>query len=238
MGALTQDTPKPLLEVAGVPMLLRILKTLEEVGFSRVHVVVGVLGELVRAASAEWRDKGELARLDVCLHRQDEPLGTAHAALCAREGVEDSARRFLLLLGDVLLAPAAISRLLDASVHPEAAGALMVNAVDDPTAGAAVYVTEDGWVERIVEKPPAGTSSTPWNNTGAYLLPTRSFAVMSRLAPSERGELELPDAVSQLLADGCRLRAAPARDGEVDHVGTPGELLVARIRRSPGATRS
>ncbi len=230
MGALTDQLPKALVKVAGVPMLLRTLRTLEGVGVGSAHVVVGVLAERVIDAVEAWRADGVLGQLPVTFHRQETPRGTADAALCAREAVGAGARSFMLLLGDVLLASAALDRLRRAPLESGAEGGLMVNPVDDPSAGAAVYLDGEGWVERIVEKPPPGSSSTPWNNTGAYVLPAAAFDVMAQLEPSQRGELELPDAVTRLLEVGCRLRAVAARADEVDHVGTPQELALTESR--------
>ncbi|MBK8975804.1 MAG: NTP transferase domain-containing protein [Planctomycetes bacterium] len=91
---LTDDTPKPLLDVGGRPLLLRILDQLHDAGVRTVHVSVHYLAERVEA---EVGDGGELG-LDVRYLHESEPLGTG-AGLALLERADGP---FLMINGDVL----------------------------------------------------------------------------------------------------------------------------------------
>ncbi|MEM9404811.1 MAG: nucleotidyltransferase family protein [Acidobacteriota bacterium] len=218
MGSLTETLPKPLLEVDGRAILLHILEGMARAGVRRAHVVVGYQGERIESL-LEGADPG----LETVVHWQKEPRGTADALLSARGGPKSA---FLLSWGDVILPAADYAAVCEAFRAPDCDAALGVNRVDDPCEGAAVYVGEDLLVERIVEKPPMGTSRTPFNNSGLFALPLEVFDVAARVEPSPRGELELPAAFQSMLASGVRFRAVELCGWT--HVGTPDELQEAQ----------
>ena len=85
----------------------------------------------------------------------------------------------------------------------------------------------DGLVTRIVEKPPPGSSTTNWNNAGLAVLGASAWDYIDRLAPSPRGEYELPQAIAAMAADRLRVRAVPIV-GEWFDIGTPADLERAR----------
>ena len=104
--------------------------------------------------------------------------------------------------------------------HAEAA--LTVKDVDDPYRGAAVYVERDR-VTQIIEKPPPGSSTTPWMNAGVYCFRPSVFDELDRIQLSPRGEYELTDAVVQMLDRGVRFGWLPI-DGFWKDVGRPEDL--------------
>lgn len=219
LGSLTLDRPKPLLDVGGRPLLLHTLDALAVIGIERCTIVVGHLGDLVtREVSAAG------VPLSLAFARQEALDGTARALAVARPLLQPGP--FLVTWGDVYLEPAAFASLL-AAARPPAAGALLVNRVDDPWAGAAVYVDGDMRVTRIVEKPPRGTSTTPWNNAGPALLDAWVWPFIEALEPSPRGEYELPRALAAAIGAGVYLAAVPVAGPWFD-IGTPESLEAAR----------
>jgi len=103
---------------------------------------------------------------------------------------------------------------------------LTVNRVADPWRGAAVYLDAGGTVTRVVEKPPRGSSTTPWNNAGIFVFTPLIFSYAERLPPSARGEYELPQAIAAMIADGRAVHACPVR-GFWSDLGTPEDLATA-----------
>ena len=85
MGALTRETPKPLLEVAGVSLLERVLSGLVDAGIERAVVVTGYLAAEVETAATRMRAP------TLRFVRQAEPHGTAHAIGLARPLLADAA---------------------------------------------------------------------------------------------------------------------------------------------------
>ncbi len=221
MGALTEATPKPLLTVAGQPIIARVLAGLARGGVRRAVVVTGHLGAQIEAALGD----GHALGLSLAYRRQERPDGTARAVLLAAADV--GAAPFVVSWGDILVPTAFYGELLAAYARQPCDALLAVNAVDDPWRGAAVYVDAQWRVERLEEKPPRGTSTTRWNNAGIMAFAPLVFDYARRLAPSARGEYELPQAAAQMVGDGRDVRAVPVR-GPWSDVGTPADLAAAQ----------
>ena len=151
MGALTATTPKPLLTVRGQPIIEFILRGLKATGTMEAIVVTGYRGEQIQA------HLGDGARLGVRLtyRAQETQEGTARALWLARDLIGD--RPFILSWGDVIVAPGSYAALLAEYTRAPCDVLLMVNDMDDPWRGAAVYVDSDWRVTRLVEKPARGS---------------------------------------------------------------------------------
>jgi NDP-sugar pyrophosphorylase family protein len=227
LGALTADRPKPVLEVAGRPLLLRILDGLVLAGVSEVVVITGYLGEMVRTTV----DAAGLP-LHVDYRHQAVPDGTARGVALARDQLADDP--FVFAWGDILVDAGNYPAVVAAAEGCD--GSLAVNVVDDPWAGAAVDVDEAGYVTGLVEKPPRGTSRTNYNNAGFGVLPAQIWSDIDALTVSERGEFELPRAIAALVARGGRLRAVPVIGTWWD-IGTPDDLDDARRTWDPRSGR-
>jgi len=217
MGALTEEMPKPMLPVAGKPILEHIMDRLREAGFRRVLVVTGYREELIR-------DHFRGYRLEIEYRRQEQVNGTATAALLGRDFAGSDG--FLLTHGDIL-AEAADYECLGALLERGEGfdGGLGVIRVDDPWRGAAVYV-KDGYISRIVEKPPRGASTTNWNSAGLYCFRPVVFDFLEAVRPSPRGEYELTTAIEQMIAAEHRL-GIHVLSGIWRDVGRPEDIAAA-----------
>ena len=181
---------------------------------------------------ASARGAGEFSVVDLALTgsrlglrfrylRQEQQDGTGSAVHLARDEVGDEP--FLLALGDILVSPENYPRLLASFEERPCEAILSLVRVGDPCRGAAVYVDDGMRLTRIVEKPPPGTSTTPWNNAGVFVFSPIIFDYTARLTPSLRGEYELPQAIMQMIADGRELRGFPLT-GFWGDMGTPEDL--------------
>jgi len=219
LGALTERTPKALIEVAGVPLIGHVLGGLQRAGIEDVTVVTGYLGQAIEAEIGTGAQSG----MRITYVRQEKLEGTAAAVALARDHAEGEA--FFVGWGDILVRPENYRRVISAARF--ANGSLAVNDTDDPWAGAAVHVDEAMHVTRIIEKPPKGTSTTRWNNAGLCVLPPAIWEEIDRLKASVRGEYELPEAVAALVAAGAVMRAVPI-EGPWFDIGAPDDLDRAR----------
>ncbi len=217
LGALTQKTPKALVRVGSQSMLERALGGIELAGVSRAVIVVGYLGEQVVDSASQ------LSEIALSFSNQEQLLGTGHALAQAKEHLREAP--FMFLWSDVLVGVETYRDV--AAGYQGADGVLAVNAVLDPTSGAAVTVDGDGWVTSIVEKPPPRTSTTSWNNSGIGVLGPSAWPYVEQVQPSKRGEIELTDALSAMIHEGAKIKAVPVRGGWFD-VGTPDQLAAAR----------
>jgi UDP-N-acetylglucosamine diphosphorylase / glucose-1-phosphate thymidylyltransferase / UDP-N-acetylgalactosamine diphosphorylase / glucosamine-1-phosphate N-acetyltransferase / galactosamine-1-phosphate N-acetyltransferase len=226
MKGLTEDLPKPMLRVAGRPLLEHIVVALRNAGIGRFVVVTGYHAERIER---HFGDGGRLG-VEIVYRRQEVQDGTARALLLGRDSIAD--RPFLLAWGDILAEPANYPALLATFRERQPSGLLSVNWVEDPWRGGAVYVDGDHRIERIVEKPPPGTAETHWNNAGIAVFRSVVFDYAAAVKPSPRGEYEIPDAISAMLADGLALYAFPLR-GFWSDIGTPEDLMRAEELLTP-----
>ena len=190
MQTLTGSVPKPMLEVAGRPLLAHVIENLREAGLQEFLVVTGYLAEQVESCFA--------GAPGIEFRRQEVLNGTARAAVLARHwgGADD----FLLTFGDILTEPEVYVAMARKLSGYEAV--LAVKHVDDPWQGAAVYA-EGEQVNRIIEKPAKGTSTTHWNSAGIYCFRASVWAELARVPLSPRGEYELTDAIRLLVEGGA-----------------------------------
>ena len=140
---LTDRYAKPVLPIAGVPVLASLLRELASAGCPRATVVVGHLGEQVERLAGDGRGFG----LDVRYARQEAPDGSLDAVLAAAPEAP-----YLVLGADVLFAPGDIGRFAAAFEDSGAAGALAVRRRPGTVR------VRDGRIERIVDD---GVSAAP-----------------------------------------------------------------------------
>jgi UDP-N-acetylglucosamine diphosphorylase / glucose-1-phosphate thymidylyltransferase / UDP-N-acetylgalactosamine diphosphorylase / glucosamine-1-phosphate N-acetyltransferase / galactosamine-1-phosphate N-acetyltransferase len=224
LGALTDDAPKPMFEVAGKPLIGHIVDALAANEVPDIAIVTGYLGSQIE----DWcaRHMRENPALHLTTLRQPELNGTAGAMLLATKFVLDEAA-FIFGWGDILMDAENYARFLRSARSQAYDLMLAINRVRDPWRGGAVYIDGQMRVERLVEKPAIGTSTTHWNNAGLFAATPRIFDYLTKLKLSPRGELELPQAIAMMIEDRREVRAVDVR-GFWSDVGTPEDLESAR----------
>jgi NDP-sugar pyrophosphorylase family protein len=233
LGALTDDTPKPILDIAGAPLISHIVDVLGGAGLTHFIVVTGYRSEQIEGWAKTYRH--ENPGIQITTVRQPELNGTGGAMLAAKAHLSDQ-DRFVFGWGDILMDRANYPRFIHHARVDEYDLMLAVNRVKDPFRGAAVYLTPHMMVERLDEKPAPGTAKTEWNNAGLFASSRILFEYLERLKPSVRGELELPGAITQMIGEGRVVRAVDMR-GFWSDVGTPEDLEAARAWFKPKRKR-
>lgn len=228
MGDLTASIPKPLLAVADRPLIAHIAAGIAAAGLRRLVIVTGYLGEKIESALGDGSELG----VEIRYERQASADGTGRALLLAQRWIRD--QPFLLGWSDVLVEPRVYAEMIRGFAAAPCDVLLAVNEVEDPWRGAAVYVDSEWRVTRLEEKPSRGTAMTCWNNAGILVCAPPVLDYARRLAPSARGEYELPQAVAQMVREGRIVRARPVLGFWCD-VGTPRDLewADAQLRSSP-----
>ncbi|NKB70267.1 MAG: NTP transferase domain-containing protein [Candidatus Latescibacteria bacterium] len=225
----TDQLPKPMISLAGHPLLAYLLRHLQMAGIEQVLLVIGYLGDKIQAHFGA----GEEFDLALSYRHQDIQRGNGAATLLARDFVGDE--HFILAWGDILCARTDVQKLIGAFplVDPPD-GLLLLEWVDDPHQGAAVYLDADGRISRIIEKPAPGTSTTPWNQAGLAAYSPRLFAHLETLTPSSRGELELTGAVQSLVSTGHLVQGLPLEAPRL-HITNPEDIepAAATLRSDP-----
>lgn len=138
MRPLTEDTPKPLVEVSGRPLLHHVAQAVPD-EITEFIIVEGYLGQQIKDyCGDEW-----LGRPVTYVH-QPEKLGTADALLRCEDKITG---RFLLLYADDLFTGAGLKKLL---AHDNA---LLVMEHAEPERFGVVDVNDAGEVTDLLEKP-------------------------------------------------------------------------------------
>lgn len=205
----------------GRPFLDYVLHELAEAGYGEVCLVIGPDHEAIRRYYADLCPR----RISISFAVQPSPRGTADAVLAAETFVDG--QDFLVLNADNLYRQTALAALgqLDgpglAVFEREALLRLSNMPAERIHNCAAVEITPDGYLRRIVEKPDAVTLATlglpVYLSVNCWRMTPAIFSACRRVAPSPRGELELPEAV-QLAIDelGQRFRVLTFADSVLD----------------------
>lgn len=178
MAPLCTRVPKPMLPLAGRPILQHVLERVHEAGVRRAVLVVEHLATVIEQSLQVP------AGMEVVFARQGEPKGTGHAVHVGAQHVDGDA---LVLMGDSLVDAATIQQLAAAEGFVVAA-----SRVDEPRAYGVLDVEGD-LIRALVEKPADPPSDLA--NTGMYRVPAQALADTASLKPSPRGELEFTDLV-------------------------------------------
>lgn len=140
------STPKPLIPIAGSPIVHQLVKEIAKVVKEPLTDIGFVLGDPAFFGEAVEEALIQLAEeLGARPHlvRQDKPLGTGHAVLCAAE----------LLEGPAVVAYADTLIRANLNLDPTADGVIWVKKVDDPEAFGVVQLDQDQKIINLVEKP-------------------------------------------------------------------------------------
>src|SRR5215203_4450498 len=127
LGALTADTPKPLLSVAGAPFLDTLLVELGRHGFRHILLLAGFKAELIAEYAATTPLKARFG-LDIDIAVESAPAGTGGALWQARDRLDAA---FLLLNGDSWFDINLRDLAARLSRAPEALGALALRRLAD-----------------------------------------------------------------------------------------------------------
>ena len=98
---ITTSRPKPMIPIAGKPLLEHTIMALKHVGIDHVLLIVGYKEDLVKAYFGDGQDRFGITIKYVI---QDEYLGTAHATGYAKDFVNED-EPFLMMYGDILVDP-------------------------------------------------------------------------------------------------------------------------------------
>lgn len=218
LGPLTANQPKPMIPIGGVPMIERILSGIASQTPIREFVLItGYRADVLQS----YLGDGSRWGWQIQYVPQEIPRGVGDAVHTAREVLSDAP--FLMTYGDIMLDPINYGHFGDAyddTGTGDIKAYVGLNWVDDPWAGAAVYLDAHNIIQRIQEKPPKGTATTHWNNAGLFIFDPLIFEYTAKIAPSARGEYELPDAITAMIQDGHQVKGI-GLTGKWRDVGTP-----------------
>jgi glucose-1-phosphate thymidylyltransferase len=225
---LTADKPKGMVEVDGTPILTRCFDQLAALGAEEFVVVVGYLKQRIIEHYGD-----EYAGVPITYAHQRERRGLAHALLTAQAHVDDE---FMLMLGDNVF-EANLGDVVGRQREGQTDAAFLIEAVpwEEASRYGVCTTNDDGEITELVEKPDDPPSNLVL--TGFYTFTPAIFHACQLVQPSDRGELELSDAVDLLLRSGRTVEAVRLDGWRVD-VGYPEDRDEAerRLRSSAADT--
>ncbi|NBN88937.1 MAG: NDP-sugar synthase [Actinobacteria bacterium] len=214
---LTLSVPKPLLPVGNVPIVERIIASLERAGVTRAVLALGFKPEPFIAAFPDGRCGG--VALDYAV--EPEPLDTAGAIAFAARHARISST-FVVANGDILTS-LDVSRIVDFHRESGAEGTLHLVPVDDPSQFGVVETDPSGRVRRFVEKPAPGQSTSRNVNAGTYVLEP---SVIDRVPLG--GKVSIERVVFPAMVESASLFAVATDDAWID-TGRPETFLAANL---------
>ena len=191
MRPLTATRPKVMIPLANRPMTDHLVCAARDAGITEFILVVGYQEQEVRDYFGNGSDLG----VDIRYVTQRRQKGTADALRAAEDYISGP---FLLLNGDMILRSRDI-----AAIIGEDAPCMGIFHSDHPEDFGVVTVEGDR-VTDLEEK--SGAPRSNLINAGVYLFSPMIFSALRSVGPSPRGELELTDALADLIREG-NLRA-------------------------------
>ena len=193
----TLTTPKPLIPIAGKPMVQRIVEDVTKVCDEKVDEIAFVIGRFGKDAENSLIEIAEGLGAKASIFYQNTPLGTAHAIMCAKD----------CLKGKVLIAFADTLFKADFKMDSSQEGIIWVQKVDDPKPFGVVKLDSNNVITDFIEKPQEFVSDLAiigiyYFNDGEYLKRELQYLLDNDI--KEKGEYQLTNALENMKAKGTK----------------------------------
>jgi glucose-1-phosphate thymidylyltransferase len=217
---LTFTCAKQLIPVANKPILGYVLDQVASTSVKKVGIITAPeTGQYVKDYVAD----GSNWNLNVCYIPQ-EPLGLAHAVKTARRFLgQDS---FVMCLGDNVTGQG-LNSFVKKFKNEHLDALIILKEVDNPSSFGIATLDDKGNIVRLVEKP-----KTPMGNLaiiGTYLFSNKVHQAIERIKPSWRGELEITDAIQEMINMGFSVKAEILNSWWLD-TGKKDDILSANAK--------
>lgn len=197
----TLTVPKPLLPVAGKPMVQHLVEDICKMTGEKIDEIGFVIGNFGKEVEKNLLKVAEKMGAKGHIYYQKEALGTAHAALCAAE----------LLEGKVIIAFADTLFRGEVKIDASKDGVIWVQKVEDPKPFGVVKLDKNNIITDFVEKPQEFVSDLAiigiyYFNDGAYLRKEMQYLLDNDI--KEKGEYQLTNALENMKKKGSKFTVA------------------------------
>ena len=197
----THTTAKPLLPIAGKPIVQRLVEDLAAVAGEPVEEVAFVVNPAFGVkVENELMEIAKRVGAKGSIHYQDVALGTAHAILCAESALSG---RVIVAFADTLFRA-------ELKLDKDCDGVIWVNKVEDPRPFGVVKLDGSGIITEFVEKPLEFVSDLAiigiyYFADGERLRKEMQFLIDNDI--KEKGEYQLTNAMENMKQKGARFKA-------------------------------
>ena len=193
----TLVTPKPLIEFAGKPMVHHIVEELASTCHEKIEEIAFIIGRFGAEAEKNLLQVAENLGAKGSIYYQDEPLGTAHAVLCAAESLKG---KVIVGFADTLFKG---SFELDETKD----SVIWVQQVEDPRPFGVVKMNDQGLITDFVEKPQEFVSDLAiigiyYFRDGENLRSELQYLIDNDL--KEKGEYQITNALENMKSKGLK----------------------------------
>jgi len=197
----TLTVPKPLLPIAGKPMILRLVEDLTASLSEKISEIAFVVGDFGKEVEEQLIQIAAALGAKGSIYYQDQPLGTGHAILCAADSLEGPC---IVAFSDTLFKA-------DFKIDTKKDGIIWVKKVDDPSSFGVVRIDENNVITEFVEKSPVFVSDLAitgiyYFRDGQALKEELQFLVDNDI--KDKGEYQLTSAMENMRAKGWKFEPA------------------------------
>ena len=195
----TLTVPKPLLPVAGKPIVQRLVEDIAKVSDENIDEIAFIIGDFGTETEEQLKEIAKSLGAKGSVYHQDEALGTAHAILCAKDSLE----------GNVVVAFADTLFRADFKLDKENDGIIWVNQIDNPSAFGVVKLDEEGTITDFVEKPKEFVSDLAiigiyYFKSGEKLRNELQYLIDNDIR--ENGEYQITNALENMKQKGAKFK--------------------------------
>ena len=201
----TLTVPKPLIPIAGKPIVQRLVEDIAEVTSEKIEEIGFVIGDFGEEVEKSLHQIAESVGAKARIFFQEEALGTAHAVHCARE----------VLKGKVTVAFSDTLFKADFKLNTSDDGIIWVKKVENPSAYGVVNLDDKGIITEFVEKPQTPVSDLAiigiyYFKEGEKLKNQLDHIIDNNIMAS--GEYQLTTALENLKQEGVKFTAGTVNE--------------------------
>lgn len=194
----TLTVPKPLIPIAGKPIVHRLVEDIAKTCPEPIGEVAFIIKESFgKEVEEALRKVAESIEAEAKIYYQHEALGTAHAILCAADSLQD---KTIIAFADTLFKA-------DFTIDTDQDGIIWVQEVEDPRPFGVVKLDEQGYITEFVEKPQTPVSKLAiigiyYIKDGANLKKELQYLIDNDI--KEKSEYQLTNALENMKQKGLR----------------------------------
>ncbi|UZT96863.1 sugar phosphate nucleotidyltransferase [Chryseobacterium fluminis] len=201
----TLTVPKPLIPIAGKPIVQRLVEDIAKVAGEKIEEVAFIIGDFGPEIEKSLLQIAEKLGAKGSIYYQNDPLGTAHAIKCAEQS----------MTGDVVIAFADTLFRADFILDKNSDGVIWVKSVEDPSAFGVVKLDNYGFITDFVEKPATFVSDLAiigiyYFNSAEKLMDEINYIMDNNI--KNGGEYQLTTALENLRAKGAKFTLGKVND--------------------------